>query len=271
MAFTATSTVQSTEFNNRTLCWNTQFNHWVVWSGVNPVYIRHSFDTQGKNRVFVGDDHGYVYRIDRNNFHDAVQGIQSTNLTGSASAGGSSSLAASGTPFVTVTTNDGLKGALIHITDTSVTTATVTHVARVLSAVSTSLTFSPAASFAVASGDTYSLGAIDASWVSKWLSYGTATLAHNQDFIEVILSLESEGSLVISDTLDWTDTFTDNTAVTMTANTREEIQQQIRRKFKAIRIKFSNRTPGEWFEIVRWIQALELHEDAAGKQSESFN
>jgi len=268
MAFTATSTVQSTEWNNRVLCWNTQFNNWVLWSGVNPHYIRHSFDTQGKNRVFVGDDHGYVYRIDRNNFHDGVQGIQSTGLTGSASAGGSSTLAASGTPFVT-TPGDKLKGALIHITDTSVTTATVTHVARILSNASTSLTFSPAASFAVGSGDTYSLGAIDASWVTKWLSYGSSVLVKEQAFIEMILALESEGTLVISDATNWGTTFTENT-VTMTAAARQELQKQIRRKFKVIMVKFSNRTPGQWFELVRWIQGLVVQDEAAGQQSESF-
>ena len=266
-----TSTTPRTFFNDQMLVFNTQQSAWMKWNGLNPDYLRDTFDSDGNNRVFLGDDHGYVYRIDRGGTpHDGVQGVQTTNLTSTLTSGNSTSIACSGSSFAT-TPGDALKGVLVRITHTTSnsTAAETTHLARIFSNDSANLTISPGTPGTFASGDQYAIGGIDAFWVSKWLDFGTIVNAKNMHRVELILSEVSNGSINTDDQTDWNTTFIETNSTL--SGSRQEIDVHIRRKFKALRIRLRGLSPGEFFEIVSMALRVSGGLDDAGRQTDSFS
>ena len=74
-------------YNDLLLVYDPERNAWdASWDGPRFNILRDTFDQNGINRIFAGDNFGFIYRLDRESeFNDGTRNF-TTDLSGTASA-----------------------------------------------------------------------------------------------------------------------------------------------------------------------------------------
>lgn len=159
----------STGTNDRVLVYDYGMKVWSLFTNLWPQVLEGIVDDTGTNRIFWGDDYGFVWRGDTSNsFNQGDLGEVGTTfgtLSATGLAGSFVTITVTGA-FAATATNDGWKGSRIIVIDSDGTESE----GRILTSTSTVLTIDKTLAqlgFTPASGDGYRVGSITAYWKTK--------------------------------------------------------------------------------------------------------
>lgn len=172
--------------NDRVLVFDYHQEIWTLFSNLWPQVVEGIIDSEGLDRIFWGDDYGFVWRGDANaTFNQSDLGQSGTtfgNITGASTAGNLITLTVTGA-FGASALSDGWKGCRVVVTDATDGTEAE---ARIASNTSTTLVLDVSTlGFTPVSGDGYKVGSIDAHYRTKPLALVSPAMFAAVEEIEI--------------------------------------------------------------------------------------
>lgn len=242
-----------TTYNDLLFAWDYRENAWIKkidWFSDLLVDLR---NIRGRDDQFVQCNRwGYLFRYD-NGVPDGQENYgagASTDLSGTATGGTTSTIEDSGATWDNI--NDGLKGVQINITDA---VTGVEEQFTIISNTGTQITFAPARSAAVASGDTYRIGQIDFVWRSKDEYVGDTVAENRWLFLDFHHEQETAGQATVTFIPDRTSANARTETVDLT--TRKRSRVFIGKRATFLDVAFSSKEPNTRVRIQSYALTIE--------------